>query len=545
MTRVVMKDNTVTIFHLGVLILISYFTIFTNNELPYLDIMEIRNIVTAREMVSDNNWLMPTMNGETRIAKPPLPTWLTAIPIAATNSDDQLRSIRIPAGITAITLVFFVYFLARALSDSPMVALLSGTVIASSEFLITMGKRASWDIFCHTFMIGAIYLLFVGWKKEKCSLWIFGIAGGLLGLSFLSKGPIAFHSLLLPFLISYIFAFGYKTISLKWKGVIIAIIVCSIISILWPLYLYQYLPDTALTVGATEINTWVAKKTKPMWYYLPFPIHSGVWVCFLISALTYPLFNKRKFFGEEKKNYIFLVTWMFLIVGLLTLVPKKSTHYLLPVIIPTSLMIGLFIRNLITVYSEEKETTTDKTTVFIHLSIVLLLTITSLALCLYHYFWARPDSTTINSLPLLTFSAIPLIGYYFYKKREIFKLFITTLVFVAAFCLFIPPIVTPMIDQKSFMTLKKSREETQGKNISFYSSYEMGIKEIWAVGKKVKNLDLDSLEATHESFAYFSKKHPDLLFHEKQNLLKRIQSVNFYVDHNSKKSWYLSIISKS
>jgi hypothetical protein len=349
---------------------------------------------------------------------------------------------------------------------------------------------------------------------------------------------------LLPFILSYIFAFGYKPITLKWKGAIIAITVCGIISVLWPLYLYQYLPDTALTVGATEINTWVAKKTKPMWYYLPFPIHSGVWVCFLISALMYPLLNKRKFFVKDKKNYIFLVTWMFLIVGLLTLVPKKSTHYLLPVIIPTSLMIGLFIRNLLMVYSEGKETSTDKKTVFIHLSIVLLLSITSLATCIYHYFWAHPDSTTINFLPLLTFSATPLAIYFFYKKRDIFKLFITTLIFVCAFCLFIPPIVTPMLYQKSFMTLKKSREVTQGRNIPFYSSYEMGIKEVWAIGGKVKSIDVDSIEATDESFAYFSKKHPDVLFHEKQNLLKKIQSVDVYVDNNSKKSWYLSIINK-
>lgn len=40
------------------------------------DIMESRNIITAREMVSDGNWLVPTMNGELRLEKPPLPTWV-------------------------------------------------------------------------------------------------------------------------------------------------------------------------------------------------------------------------------------------------------------------------------------------------------------------------------------------------------------------------------------------------------------------------------------------------------------------------------------
>jgi len=31
--------------------------------------MEARNFVTAREMLQDNNWLMPTFNGEARYMK--------------------------------------------------------------------------------------------------------------------------------------------------------------------------------------------------------------------------------------------------------------------------------------------------------------------------------------------------------------------------------------------------------------------------------------------------------------------------------------------
>ena len=51
--------------------------------LPNLDsmqvtIMEARTSITAREMVTDNNWLLTTMNGVPRYQKPPLPTWITA-----------------------------------------------------------------------------------------------------------------------------------------------------------------------------------------------------------------------------------------------------------------------------------------------------------------------------------------------------------------------------------------------------------------------------------------------------------------------------------
>ena len=54
-------------------------TFFVNNKAIFVDIMESRNMITAREMVYDGNWLTPTMNGELRLEKPPLPTWLTAV----------------------------------------------------------------------------------------------------------------------------------------------------------------------------------------------------------------------------------------------------------------------------------------------------------------------------------------------------------------------------------------------------------------------------------------------------------------------------------
>ena len=39
----------------------------------WVNIMEARNFVTAREMLQDSNWLLTTLNGEPRYQKPPLP----------------------------------------------------------------------------------------------------------------------------------------------------------------------------------------------------------------------------------------------------------------------------------------------------------------------------------------------------------------------------------------------------------------------------------------------------------------------------------------
>ena len=51
------------IFDWSVLGTVCLFAFFVNNEIIVPDIMEARNIVTAREMVYEGHWVVPTMNG--------------------------------------------------------------------------------------------------------------------------------------------------------------------------------------------------------------------------------------------------------------------------------------------------------------------------------------------------------------------------------------------------------------------------------------------------------------------------------------------------
>ena len=60
---------------LGVVCIVAF---LLHREALSVNIMEARNFVTAREMVEKGNWLIPSMNGQLRLAKPPLPTWITA-----------------------------------------------------------------------------------------------------------------------------------------------------------------------------------------------------------------------------------------------------------------------------------------------------------------------------------------------------------------------------------------------------------------------------------------------------------------------------------
>ena len=67
---------------------------FVNLDAIYVNIMEARNFITAREMVNLDHWLLTTINDVPRYQKPPLPTWLTAFfgSLANFKSLKQIRN---------------------------------------------------------------------------------------------------------------------------------------------------------------------------------------------------------------------------------------------------------------------------------------------------------------------------------------------------------------------------------------------------------------------------------------------------------------------
>ena len=66
-------------YPLAVLMLVSVVMLFSHLGLIQTNIMEARNLISAREMVKDGHWIFTTLNNMPRYEKPPLPTWITAL----------------------------------------------------------------------------------------------------------------------------------------------------------------------------------------------------------------------------------------------------------------------------------------------------------------------------------------------------------------------------------------------------------------------------------------------------------------------------------
>ena len=113
--------------HIFILLMVSLIAFFVNNGAIEANIMEARNLTTAREMLQNNSWLEPTMNGNLRFEKPPLPTWITAVTMYFTGQEN-LSLLRLPAALAALLMVFFLFKLTEELTDDKLLPfLVSGT----------------------------------------------------------------------------------------------------------------------------------------------------------------------------------------------------------------------------------------------------------------------------------------------------------------------------------------------------------------------------------------------------------------------------------
>lgn len=303
-------------------------TFFAHNDVLTPDIMESRNIITAREMAREGHWLVPTMNGELRLEKPPLPTWLTAL--AELAAPDCLALQRAAAGCAALLMAFFLWRLAsRVLRIDPLPAVL---LLCTCYNVILMGRTATWDIYCHAFQLGGIYLLARALLCPGRSLGYFAGAGLLTGLSIMSKGPVAPYALLLPFLVAFGAVFR-PSLRGKGAGVALAAAVALVVGLWWYVYVHTAAGEAWAAVVAKESGSWLNHNVRPWWYYWQFFLEAGVWSALLLTALLLPLASRSR---RGDRAWLVSALWLAASLVLLSLLPEKKPRYLLPLLIPAS-----------------------------------------------------------------------------------------------------------------------------------------------------------------------------------------------------------------
>lgn len=487
----IMEDNkhyySSVYMHFGIIIVVCFFSFFVNNQVIPADLMEARNLATAQEMVKYGNYLLPTMNGEPRLEKPPLPTWIAAgvEHIAPENLVVQ----RYASALSATLMVLFLYLLVLRLTRNRKVGLIASLILATSVNVILMGRTVTWDIYTHSFMLGAIYFIVIALQKEGAQWSYFLLSGLFVGLSFLSKGPVSLYALFIPFLISYFVVYRTSIRDKKW-AIAGMVMISLIVSFWWYGYTYFFHQDFVVDIAQKESTAWLSHNVRPFYYYWKFAAEGGIWALFWITAIVYFFLNKQMAY---RKEYTFSFIWLLTSFILLSVIPEKKSRYLLPLLIPAAILIGLYIYQMIT----GMKTKSEKLLFRIN-AIVVALVLLVLPVALYILFYREGQVSlfilifaAICSWGLCAFMLQSLFGKKGIRPANTFCGIILTMVMVAA--IYLIPIGHMFLnEERHSIRLLRDNKEVAGLPFYYNDKEALRMEFVYEANQRILKMDPDN-----------------------------------------------------
>lgn len=323
-------------------------------------ILEARVAITAREMLRRNEWILPTMNGELRLQKPPLAYWLPMLLAAGRGTFDEW-TLRLPFAFVGVATLFVVWRIGSIYGGSRH-GLLAGIVLLSSPLFMKEFRIAATDPALCFAVAGAWWCHAEGMARMRWNdptnargrlpqlgFWLFAALGTV------AKGPVALAWTLLPILFEAAVTRSRAPLRAIWNPWGLSL--CLILSLLWPAMV-------TVEVGVEVVWKWFLEsfgKVLPSdgiedgyryqrhsgsWhYYLArLPSYFGFWTVALPIALwrhaprlwgrsTCP---QRDSDRTDSAPFFQIV----LMLAFFSFVEEKKAAYVLPLLVPGSILVA-------------------------------------------------------------------------------------------------------------------------------------------------------------------------------------------------------------
>src|SRR5919108_158765 len=166
-----------------------------------VNVNEAQRLLPPVEMLERGDWVVPTIDGELYLAKPPLVYWLIGASYLASGSRSPLAG-RVPVALVCLLTALGVLVVGWRRGGA-RVGLWSALILLSSFFFRNRAQEAEID----PVLTGAIFgMVYWQWRALTAERWLLpSLAGGLFaGGALLLKGPVA-----VPFLAASTFAIAY------------------------------------------------------------------------------------------------------------------------------------------------------------------------------------------------------------------------------------------------------------------------------------------------------------------------------------------------
>jgi 4-amino-4-deoxy-L-arabinose transferase-like glycosyltransferase len=320
------------------------------------------NVATALEMRRGGPWLVPTLQGELRIAKPPLTAWITAAFINprtvrdASSPDAMVRDrafqqlawqVRWPALLTMCLMLLAVYGLGRAVGDDTL-GLISVAVCASSLMFLRYARFSTTDVELALWVTVANWCLAEAVVRKRVWFGFIG-AGVALGLAMMSKGPVSLVQSVLPVVL---FLFWRRLCGTAAPGCasgeeaqpraavphgswLLGLLAFFLVALPW--FIYVAVEHDVIRRWMQEVTRVGARDTpaSPVYVYLAIFVDVLPWIVFFFVGLIV-LAQQMKRRERISEALPLFLTFVPLIV--MSFFRDRQDRYMLPMIAPAAII---------------------------------------------------------------------------------------------------------------------------------------------------------------------------------------------------------------
>ena len=319
----------------------------------------------SAEMERTGEVVVPRLNGEPFLEKPPLYFWTASFVFKLFG--ESTYTARIPSAFAALCGVALVFFLARSMGFSALSSFISGFVLTTSAEYWELGRKSLIDMLLCLFITCAMVCFYQACRflskrfSLKSLLWSIAF---ILSLScaVMTKGLVG---LAIPLSALPVWLILQKNFSFRvWLLLFIGSFLCLVPTGIWVWLLYNKLGWDAVyeTVWTNNFGRFTGahqSHIKPFYYYLTTsPQKFLPWILFLPLALFYYIKDVRQTKsdhiesdqieldhielkrGKIKNSSMFFLIWFCVPFLLLSISSAKRGIYLIPLYPAAALFIG-------------------------------------------------------------------------------------------------------------------------------------------------------------------------------------------------------------
>ena len=449
--------------HLTVLLLVGLLSFLYNLNLSFLEGSEGLYPQITREMVSSNQFVHLTWQGETYSNKPPLFFWLLAISREVFGEHEW--AFRFPGALFALGTMVLTYLLGRTLY-SPTAAFWAALIVATSHVFLWYGRRVLFDSTLTFAMTLALFAWVRAYMQSATAFW-YVVAFLAMAFGTMVK---SIHAFVMPLVLMIAYAclrrdFRAFKAPWFWIGLVLyGTLTGWYASLIGNQFGWQFnlqdLLGRAFDFSASSGGG--SHRGRPFFWYLGvmwfdfFP-----WSALLPSSLIL-LFAQKPLRDNPKSQ--FLILWVLGYLLLLSLSTLKREPYLMPIVPGLGLMIGYYYHQMCSGY-EEQPWVKNVTKVLLGLLGLAFIGAIFVGPILLHRKWHTPNSY----FPI--WYTLPMIGLCVALLWSVFKtrmeIALTTLGLLSVgFVIGVVNVVFPILDQswtpknvdREVRTIAKTRE---------------------------------------------------------------------------------------